>query len=172
MEYGIGIIMENRHGLIPDTGSGPEVISSETSGQISSPRLSMTRMLPDDHSGCQDDVSVSPMSPCPPPVTSSPASWHWTLPRVSSCHLMSRVTTLEPPCVARAPDGQWCVIITVSLSRVTCHQKVLKSPKDARLTIICSVTSSYHNSRLNVDFSSSLTSESKSQWHKNNRLNR
>ena len=51
MEYGIGIIMENRHGLIPGTGSGPEVISPKTSFKTSSPRLSITMLLSDDHSG-------------------------------------------------------------------------------------------------------------------------
>ena len=60
MEYGIGIIMENRHGLIPGTGSGPEVISFKTSSKTSSPRLSITMLLSDDHSGCQSDVPVSP----------------------------------------------------------------------------------------------------------------
>ena len=136
MEYGIGIIMENRHGLIPGTGSGPEVISFETSSKTSSPRFSL-KLLPDDHSACP------PMSaPCHQitgPVTLD------TAPRL----IMSQDVTCHnfwaPVC---RPGAWWSVIITVSLSRVTRNKKVLKSSKDARVTIICSVTSSYHNSRL------------------------
>ena len=78
MEYGIGIIMKNRHGLIPGTGSGPEVISFKTSSKTSSPRLSITMLLSDDHSGCQDDVPVSP------DVTVS-----------APCHQITRPVTLD-----------------------------------------------------------------------------